>query len=140
MVDNRVIGTELMSSSSTANTGNTSNNNMYLQVLTHFRNRCAHIERLFSYNDLHDIPDTELHQKLGIKMKGSQYICGKYDLFAVVITYRYLLPKEDFKVFKRSLKKLIRVTVSKASTLTEEDLLSSMDFPANWEKVSRYRV
>ena len=51
---------------------------IYLQVLTHFRNRCAHIERLFSYNDLHDIPDTELHQKLGIKMKGSQYICGKH--------------------------------------------------------------
>ena len=113
---------------------------MCLQVLTHFRNRCAHIKRMFSYKDLHDIPDTKLHQKLGIKMKGSQYVCGKHDLFAVVIAYRYLLPKDDFKAFKRSLKKLIRVTVSKANTLTEEDLLGSMGFPENWEKASRYKV
>lgn len=71
---------------------------MYLQVLTHFRNRCAHIERLFSYNDLHDIPDTPLHKKMGIPMKGKQYIYGKHDLFAVVIAYRYLLPKEDLSI------------------------------------------
>lgn len=113
---------------------------MYLQVLTHFRNRCAHIERLFSYNDLHDIPNTSLHEKLGIKMKGSQYVCGKHDLFAIVIAYRYLLPKNEFKVFKRSLDRLIKVTVSRASTLTEERLLATMGFPENWEKVSRYRV
>lgn len=92
----------------------------YLHVLTHFRNRCAHIERLFSYKDRYDIPDTALHEKLGIPKIGKQYVCGKHDLFAVVIAYRYLLPKEEFKEFKRELIKLINKTVKKASTLTEE--------------------
>lgn len=113
---------------------------MYLRVLTHFRNKCAHIERLFSYKDRYDIPDTALHKKLSIPTKGKQYSMGKHDLFAVVIAYRYLLPKEDFKSFKKALVKLINKTVKSASTLTEEKLLRSMGFPENWKDISRYRV
>lgn len=113
---------------------------MYLRVLTHFRNRCAHIERLFSYTDRYDIPDTPLHKKMGIPMKGKQYIYGKHDLFAVVIAYRYLLHKEDFGVFKRELVLLISKTVKQASTLTEEKLLGAMGFPTNWMDITKYRV
>lgn len=113
---------------------------MYLRVLTHFRNRCAHIERLFSYKDRYDIPDTSLHEKLKIPLKGKQYIYGKHDLFAIVIAYKYLLPKENFIVFKRSLANLIHQTVIKASTLTEKKLLDSMGFPENWKNITRYKI
>lgn len=94
-------------------------------------NRCAHIERLFSYKDRYDIPDTALHEKLGISKTGKQYICDKHDLFALVIAYRYLLPKEEFKEFKKELIKLTNKTVKKASTLTEEKLITAMRFPKN---------
>lgn len=111
----------------------------YLHVLTHFRNRCAHIERLFSYKDRYDIPDTALHAKLSIPKIGNQYVCGKHDLFAVVIAYWYLLPKEEFKDFKKELIKLINKTVKKASALTEEKLITAMGFPKNWKDISKYR-
>ena len=75
----------------------------YLSVITKFRNVCAHNERLFSYQTRNDIPDTALHQKLGIQQVGSQYVCGKRDLFALVIAFRYLLPNDDFKEFKANL-------------------------------------
>ena len=55
-----------------------------------------YIRRLFSYHTYIDIPDTLLHKKLGISKNGSKYIYGKNDLFSVVITFRYLLPKTDF--------------------------------------------
>ena len=32
-----------------------------------------------------------------------RYIYGKNDLFSVVITFRYLLPKTDFLLFKKQL-------------------------------------
>jgi len=54
----------------------------YLQVLTKFRNVCAHNERLFSYKTKNDIPDTNLHLKLRIPKKGTQYIYGKNDCSA----------------------------------------------------------
>ena len=69
----------------------------YLSVITKFRNVCAHGERLFSYQTRNDIPDTDLHVKLGIPKNGTQYALGKRDLFAVVIAFRYLLSNEDFK-------------------------------------------
>ena len=75
----------------------------YLKVLTLYRNVCAHNERLFSYHTYIDIPDTLLHKKLGISKNGSKYIYGKNDLFSVVITFRYLLPKTDFLLFKKQL-------------------------------------
>lgn len=80
----------------------------YLSVITKYRNVCAHGERLFSYQTRNDIPDTALHAKLGIPKNGSQYIMGKHDLFAVVITFRYLLPSEDFTRFKASLTSVIQ--------------------------------
>ena len=66
----------------------------YLTVITKFRNVCAHNERLYSYKTRNDIPNTTIHQKLGISKNGSQYVCGKHDLFALVIAFRYLLPDE----------------------------------------------
>ena len=79
----------------------------YLKVLVLYRNICAHNERLFSHKVYSEIPNTILHQKLNIAQNGVQYIYGKKDLFGVVIAFRYLLPKEEFIIFKRMLSKQI---------------------------------
>lgn len=84
---------------------------MHLRLLTHFRNVCAHNERLFSYKDRYDIPDTVLHKKLNIPMRGQQYVVGKKDMFSVVISFRYLLSDNDFFTFKKALNALIQKTV-----------------------------
>jgi len=57
-----------------------------LSVMTKFRNVCAHGERLFSYRTTDSIGDLLLHKKLAIPKKNSNYIYGKNDLFAVVIS------------------------------------------------------
>lgn len=112
----------------------------YLKALTHFRNICAHNERLFSFRCRLDIPDTALHQKLGIPKRGSQYTNGKSDLFSIVIAFRYLLPKDDFIIFKRNLTKIIDNVTTHSHTLTESRLLSAMGFPQNWKNITRYKL
>lgn len=113
----------------------------YLMVLSRFRNKCAHIERVYCYKDRNDIPDTVIHAKMHIPKDGSQYVCGKHDLFSVVIAFRYLLPdKHDFLVFKRKLAFLINKTVRDSTGIPETVLLSSMGFPPNWKNISRYRI
>ena len=112
---------------------------LFLRVLTNFRNVCAHNERLFSYQDRYDIPDTVLHAKLGIPMNGHQYIYGKKDLFAVIISFRYLLSPSDFSAFKRRLSLLITNTVRKSDSLETTTLLKAMGLPSNWKKISLYR-
>ena len=112
----------------------------FLAVMTKFRNVCAHNERLFSYRSKDEIPDMELHAKLGIPKGRGLYQCGKKDLFAVVIAFRYLLPKQEFLVFKRALTTQIDNFLKSTTHISEEELLHAMGFPANWKKISLYRI
>ncbi len=111
----------------------------YLTVITKFRNVCAHNERLYSYKTKDTIPDTVLHGKLGVAKKGTEYIYGKRDLFALVIAFRYLLPDEDFKKFKKSLTQIINHYLKISQVVTEPELNNLMGFPSNWKAVSRYK-
>ena len=74
----------------------------FLSVLTKYRNVCAHNDRLFTYRTVDQILDTSLHAKMALPKRGNQYMYGKQDLFAVVIAFRYLLPKENFKASNSS--------------------------------------
>ncbi len=121
--------------------GNVKKNEMikYLKILTLYRNVCAHNERLFSYRTYIDIPDTLLHEKLGISKNGSKYIYGKNDLFSVVIAFRYLLPSADFLKFKRQILHLFHCYENKNTNLELKVLLAYMGFPANWTEITKFQ-
>lgn len=112
----------------------------YLRVLTHFRNVCAHNERLFSFRCRFDIPDTVLHRKMKISQTGIHYDYGKNDLFAIVIALRFLLNHEEFIEFKRNLRQLISQMLKQQKSLTKEILLEAMGFPENWDNITRYSI
>ena len=111
-----------------------------LEVLTDFRNVCAHNERLFTHRCAkHDIPDLSLHQKLSIPKNGQEYIYGKRDYFSVVLAFRYLLPHEDFLAFKRQLSKLLDNAAEQNNKIPMPDLFRMMGMPANWKKITAYQ-
>lgn len=112
----------------------------YLRSLVLYRNVCAHNERLFSHKIYSDIPDTPLHKKLNLLRAGTQFTMGKRDLFSVVIAFRYLLPQNDFAIFKDKLSKLIDKYLKNSSYIHEEQLLLIMGFPSNWKDISRYKL
>lgn len=112
----------------------------YLKILTHFRNICAHNERLFSFHSRYEIPNTILHTKMKIPQRGKQYIYGKHDLFAVVIAFRYLLNKEEFRAFKKDFSQLINRFGKCTDPRTKNKLLETMGLPLNWSSISRYKI
>ena len=121
--------------------GNIKKNEMisYLKVLTLYRNVCAHNERLFPFHTYIDIPDTLIHKRLNIPKNGSKYICGKNDLFCVVIAFRYLLPQNDFLVFKKHLMHIFNQYEKKNSNLKLDKLYEYMGFPSNWKHITKFR-
>lgn len=121
--------------------GNIKKNDMikYLKVLTLYRNVCAHNERLFSHHTYSSIPDTLIHKKLNIPKHHSKYICGKNDLFCVVITFRHLLPRADFLVFKKHLMHIFNQYKKKNSNLKPDKLYEYMGFPSNWKHITKFR-
>ena len=111
-----------------------------LSVLTKYRNACAHGERIFSYTTKDDMPDLQLHSKLSIPQRGTQFLQGKRDLFAVMLALRYLLPDKVFKNFKNTIVKLLHRFESDCTVLSEQELLKEMGFPQNWKDLTRYRL
>ncbi|MGL6198056.1 MAG: Abi family protein [Lachnospiraceae bacterium] len=112
----------------------------FLSILTKFRNVCAHGERLFTYKTVDDISDLPIHKKLNIPLDKEQYIYGKKDLYAAVITFRYLLTANEFKTFKRKLGSLISHLNQSVIHISEAELLHQMGFPPNWNHITRYRL
>ncbi len=111
----------------------------FIRVIASCRNVCAHGERLFQFHSKLSGPDTTLHAKLQIAKKNGAYICGKHDLFAVVIALRYLLTNDDFKAFKRDMCKLIKTVIKNCPHMAEQQLCSYMGFPANWKSITRFK-
>ena len=111
-----------------------------LRSLTKFRNLCAHGERLYNERIGDAIPNTRIHQKLEIDRSNGQYKYGKRDLFSVLISCKYLLPKKDFNLLKQKLEKIIDIYFCKPNSFVkEEDILEQMGFPSNWAKITRYK-
>lgn len=78
----------------------------FLFILAIFRNACAHDERFYNLKSRkkdgspNSIKDTIIHTKLGIKKNSSNnFVCGKNDLFAIVIILKLILPKSSFNKF-----------------------------------------
>lgn len=113
-----------------------------LFVLSIYRNACAHDERLYNLkavnNDLRPnrIKTNYLHKALGIPVdKGGNPVCGKNDLFAIVIIFKLMLPKIDFNRFYSSLKKLLSELSSELHVISVDAILREMGFPQNWEDI-----
>ncbi|MBE5950578.1 MAG: Abi family protein [Lachnospiraceae bacterium] len=105
-----------------------------LIILTKFRNICAHGNRLFNVKVQDSIPDLLAHKKLHIARKNFRYQHGKSDLFATVISLKYLLEPADFRLFYYELKR----TIKKYSL--PDKVLSAMGFPPNWMSILRIKV
>lgn len=107
-----------------------------IDVLSRFRNVCAHNERLFDFTyKKHVIDDTDVHRKLKIRKKDGLYSRGKNDLFSVIIIFYYLLDKEDFLACTNSLTQLIDKLTSETNKITRLQLLKYMGFPINWTNI-----
>ena len=107
-----------------------------IAIINMFRNVCAHDNRLYCYklnDDNKQIADTEIHSNMKIDTistpTGDYYTLGKRDLFAIVISLRYLLSNELFNEFYNELIKIVNVLKSKLNTISIDKVLKKMGFP-----------
>lgn len=105
-----------------------------LNILCKTRNLCAHDERLYNYEFSANtgINDTKYHIMLNLPNTNGRYSIGKNDLFAVVISLKLLLSKEDYSKFHNKLFSRLMSIQTKLKTISLNDVLIAMNFPSNW--------
>ncbi len=101
-----------------------------LNVLSKFRNVCAHGERLYNYKTRKSISDLPIHDKL--KNYNSR---SKNDLFNIFICFKYLLSNDDFNTFAITFENIIETTFKQLGSSYATDIMNSMGFPENWKDV-----
>lgn len=101
-----------------------------LNVLSKFRNVCAHGERLFNYKTKKSIQNLPIHKNLKDYSPAS-----KNNLFNVIICFKYLLSKNDFLYFFDNLENMIKFLIDTVGSKYSEMVLDKMGFPNNWKDI-----
>lgn len=106
---------------------------VYIQLLSNYRNLCAHEDMVYDHKTQTYIDDTKYHSLLNLKTNDlGEYVQGKTDLYAVVIIFKQMLQKDRFKEFMKELKLSFDVFDNNVNTITNDKLLDRMGFPKNY--------
>lgn len=109
---------------------------IYLVILSNYRNLCAHEDILYDHRTQKTIPDTRYHYLLDIDMTDGEYNYGKNDLFSVVIIFKQLLTKNEFREFINEVGYEIDMLEGKTSTVPINYFLNKIGFPNNWRQIA----
>lgn len=109
---------------------------VYINLLSNYRNLCAHEDIVFDHRTQKDIPDSKFHRDLMIPLMNDEYIYGKNDLFAVVIMLKYMLTDRDFTDFVNEVSYDLSVLDGKINVIPQSKILDIMGFPENWEEIA----
>ena len=114
----------------------------YIRLLAFYRNLCAHDERFYNAKTYRKctIPNNIYHEMLSIPLLNNQYVYGKEDVFALVITLKILLPAKDFINMFNKLNGRIESLQTKINYLNINDILEKMGFPVNWKEIKNLNL
>lgn len=110
---------------------------VYLPILANFRNLCAHEDILYNHRTQRSINDTRYHNLLGIASEEGEYVCGKNDLFALVIILKQLLYEDAFTLFLNEVNYEVDILTGKLASINIEKVLNAIGFPTNFEEIAR---
>jgi len=105
----------------------------YLQLLSNYRNLCAHEDILYENKTQKEIKDNKYHRGLNIPIMDDEYIYGKNDLFALIIILKSLLKPEEFKDMLMEVKHALENLEYNLKTIPIIKILDRMGFPENFE-------
>lgn len=108
---------------------------IFLPIMSNYRNLCAHEDILYNHKTQRGIPNNIYHHKLNIPMYNEEYIYGTNDLYSLVIMFKYMLSKDDFRLLIYELGYEVDALDGKIDSITLETILDEIGFPTNWRDI-----
>ncbi len=104
----------------------------FLPLLANYRNLCAHEDIVYDHRTERVIANTEYHNAMDIPRMNDEYIYGKDDIFAVIITLKYMLKEDDFHMMMKEMEYEIEKLDGKIDSIPLDKILDKMGFPSNY--------
>lgn len=111
------------------------NMEIFLYVLSNYRNLCAHEDIVFDHQTQRSILDNKIHRILQIPTVDDECIYGKNDLFSVIIILKFLLTEEEFRLLAYEVGYEIDILDGRVSSVSLAKILDTIGFPNNWREI-----
>lgn len=108
----------------------------YLPILSNYRNLCAHEDILFENKTQKFISNTVYHALLNIEKVDGEYVCGKNDLFALIIIIKHMLKPNEFKNMILEIEHALNNLDYNLHSIPISKVLNRMGFPNNWKDIA----
>ena len=106
-----------------------------LVILSNYRNLCAHEDIVFEHKTERVVPDTKYHELMNIPKMDGEYIYGKRDAFSLVIIFKILLDKQDFRLMMKEMDYEIELLDGRVDSISINKVLDRMGFPQNYIEI-----
>lgn len=109
----------------------------FVKIINYYRNLCAHDERIYNTKVPRYlyIKDCKYHKLLNIDKENDMYSKGKSDLFALIISFKYLLSEDDFNTLINKILGRILSLEKHLYTKSITDIFNIINFPSNWKEI-----
>ena len=109
---------------------------IYLQLLSNYRNLCAHEDIVYDHRTQTYIDDTKYHSLLNLdRNELGEFSKGKNDLFAIVIIFKQMLQKDRFKEFIYEISQCFKTFDDNVDIISNTKLMERMGFPENYKDI-----
>ena len=109
---------------------------IYLALLSNYRNLCAHEEIVYDHRTQRFISDTIYHEQLKIKKDElNGYVKGKRDIFALIIILKQLLDKENFSKMMNEINTKFTDFENQVNSINIKRLYDYMGFVPNYMEI-----
>lgn len=109
--------------------------NVYLSILSNYRNLCAHEDIVYDNRTQKSIDDCIYHRKLHISMMNNEYIYGKNDLFALILILKSFLKDSEVKDLVLEIDNAVNNLEYNLRSIPVAKVLDKMGFPENWKDI-----
>lgn len=113
----------------------TENLEIFLAILSNYRNLCAHEDILYNHKTQKNILDNKYHRLLNIQMVDNEYIYGKNDLFSTILIMKHMLTDEEFRLLAYEIGYEIDILDGKIDVIPLQKILDNIGFPPNWREI-----
>lgn len=108
---------------------------IYLALLSNYRNLCAHEDIVFDHKSQRVIPDNRFHIMLNIPKENDVYKYGKNDIFALIIILKQMLDKNLFTQMINEIEEEFIDFDNKVDSISNDKLYDEMGFPKNYKDI-----
>ena len=108
-----------------------------IALIADVRNMCAHDEIMFNFKHASiDIGLFPEHNEFQLKRNDDgEIIQGRKDLFALLLSMKYLMNRTDFNRMIQRIESLITKTSNRSKVYSKEELIETMRLPQDYYKI-----